>query len=704
MASDTSLVFNLVARDRATEALGSIRKKFHETGSAIATGFAGVGATAPAMAAAATAVGGLAAGAAAAGVAVTAFKVAAAPQLADVTGAWELYDQAQTAAAAGGDQAVAAQKAYAAAMAELPPATRATAREFIGLKSDFADWSDSLADTTMPVFTEGLHAMRGALPALTPLVESASSAIGGFVKEIAAGISGAGFKDFVADFAVTGGAALSDFLTVLKNVAVGVGSLLHAFLPATAGMTGGLATMSAAFASWARGLEGSAGFAKFLDLANSGKGALTNLGTAFGSLVVSLAPFMGATTLIAQSLADVIAAIPTPVITVLAKAFIAASVGMKAWALATAIWQGIQTAATAVQWAWNVAMSANPIALVIIGIVALVAVIVLIATKTTWFQTAWKAMSSAVVTAWNWVWDLLKQGFHLLTQLFLNFTGPGLIIKHWDTIKRATVTAWNAVWNFIKAIPGRLVQLFLNFTLPGLIIKHWSSIRSGTVRILTATVNWVKGLPGRFIGAVSSLGSRLYNAGAGAWNRFKTANAIVAGQAVSWARGLPGRIVSAVGNLGSRLYNAGRSLLMGFWNGIKSYASTLSSNVSGIVGKVRDYFPFSPAKKGPFSGSGYTTYSGQKLIVDFAKGITSRASTAQAAMTGVVAGVSGAGTQGVTRTPVASAPVGRGVQVVRVVVDVTRGDDDLKRLLRKWVRVDGQGNAQRFFGKGATSS
>jgi hypothetical protein len=383
-----------------------------------------------------------------------------------------------------------------------------------------------------------------------------------------------------------------------------------------------------------------------------------------------------------------------------AAAILLVQVGTVVWTAATTAWTVATSIATAAQWAWNSALLANPLTWIIIGIIALVAVIVLIATKTTWFQTAWKAMSTAVVAAWNWVWNLLQQGFHLLTQLFLNFTGPGLIIKHWHTIQTATVTAWNAVWNFIKAIPGRLVQLFLNFTLPGLIIKHWSSIKNGTIRIATATVNWVKGLPGRLIGAVSALGSRLYSAGVGAWNRFKNANITIAMQAVSWARGLPGRIVGAVGNLGSRLYNAGRSLLMGFWNGIKSYASTLGNNVSGIVGKVRDYFPFSPAKKGPFSGSGYTTYSGQKLVTDFAKGITSRASTATAAMTGVVAGVSGAGTQSITTAPLTgAAPMRRSAQVVRVVVDVTGGDSELKKVVRKWVRVDGGGNVQRAFGK-----
>lgn len=69
---------------------------------------------------------------------------------------------------------------------------------------------------------------------------------------------------------------------------------------------------------------------------------------------------------------------------------------------------GIVGLVTAVQWAWNIAMTANPIGLIIVGIGALIAIIVLIATKTTIFQDAWKA-------SWGWikksaanVWDWLK--------------------------------------------------------------------------------------------------------------------------------------------------------------------------------------------------------------------------------------------------------------------------------------------------------
>lgn len=76
-------------------------------------------------------------------------------------------------------------------------------------------------------------------------------------------------------------------------------------------------------------------------------------------------------------------------------------IGMAITAGATKVWTGAQ-------WLLNTAFLASPITWIVLGIIALVAVIVLIATKTTWFQDAWKV-------AWGWikktaidVWEWLK--------------------------------------------------------------------------------------------------------------------------------------------------------------------------------------------------------------------------------------------------------------------------------------------------------
>lgn len=80
------------------------------------------------------------------------------------------------------------------------------------------------------------------------------------------------------------------------------------------------------------------------------------------------------------------------------------------------------------------------------------------------------------------------------------------------------------------------------------------------------------------------------------------------------------------------LLDAGKALLNGFIDGIKLMFGPAFNTVTEILGKIRNLFPFSPAKEGPFSGRGYTSFSGQALAEDFAKGIASRGDLAHAAV------------------------------------------------------------------------
>lgn len=89
-------------------------------------------------------------------------------------------------------------------------------------------------------------------------------------------------------------------------------------------------------------------------------------------------------------------------------------------------------------------------------------------------------------------------------------------------------------------------------------------------------------------------------------------------------RQLPQWILNAIGNIGELLRQSGRNLMQGFINGLWDMYNQVMSTVGDILERIRAAFPFSPAKWGPFSGRGYTLYSGQALIRDFAKGIRSQ--------------------------------------------------------------------------------
>lgn len=113
-------------------------------------------------------------------------------------------------------------------------------------------------------------------------------------------------------------------------------------------------------------------------------------------------------------------------------ATIASNVAQKAAAAASAVWTGAQ-------WLLNAALDANPIGLVVLAIAALIAIIVVIATKTTWFQTIWKAAWGGIKAAAKAVGDW--------------FSGPfvGFFTKAWKWIS----DKGEAVWNWFKGLPGK---------------------------------------------------------------------------------------------------------------------------------------------------------------------------------------------------------------------------------------------------------
>ena len=139
--------------------------------------------------------------------------------------------------------------------------------------------------------------------------------------------------------------------------------------------------------------------------------------------------------------------------------------------------------ATAAQWLWNAAMTANPIGIIIVAIAALVAGIIWVATQTTWFQTIWEAVWGAIVAYFEFV--------------------VGMYSKGWDMI----VGAGKAAIGWFQRIPGMLSAAFSG--LFNIITAPWrlafnaiSSMWNRTIGRLSWSVpSWVPGIGGNTISA-----------------------------------------------------------------------------------------------------------------------------------------------------------------------------------------------------------
>lgn len=158
-----------------------------------------------------------------------------------------------------------------------------------------------------------------------------------------------------------------------------------------------------------------------------------------------------------------------------------------------------------------------------------------------------------------------------------------------------------AIINQLPAIIGGLVTGIVNSlpTLLGAFISVVTSIAANFPRIFMAVVLAVPAIIGNIARPFADLGGRI----------------------LGFIRGIPGQITDLFAGAGSWLVDSGAALMNGLKQGILNAVENVKSAVKGALQKVRDFFPFSPAKVGPFSGSGYTSVSGEHLMHDFGKAI-----------------------------------------------------------------------------------
>ena len=100
---------------------------------------------------------------------------------------------------------------------------------------------------------------------------------------------------------------------------------------------------------------------------------------------------------------------------------------------------------------------------------------------------------------------------------------------------------------------------------------------------------------------------------------------------------VPKQITSVLANVPSMMMSSGKKIIQGLIDGIKSMAGSVTGAVSDMLGSVRKYLPFSPAKKGPFSGRGWTLYSGRSIVEALAEGAAQRAPLFEAAIRDTIA-------------------------------------------------------------------
>lgn len=172
--------------------------------------------------------------------------------------------------------------------------------------------------------------------------------------------------------------------------------------------------------------------------------------------------------------------------------------------------RGVMIAATAVQWAWNVALSANPIGIIIAAIAALVAGLIWFFTQTELGQAIWKGFTDFLVDAWNnivsFITDVItnvvnfvKDHWGMLLSFIIGPLGLAIqwIVEHWGEILDFLKPAFDAIGAVFTWIWESVIKPVVDFivayvkVMAAIFTWLWANILSPIFNLIGAIFNWL---------------------------------------------------------------------------------------------------------------------------------------------------------------------------------------------------------------------
>ena len=303
--------------------------------------------------------------------------------------------------------------------------------------------------------------------------------------------------------------------------------------------------------------------------------------------------------------------------------------------------------------ALNAVMLANPIAIVIAAIAALVAAFVYLwntneefrqfwislweSVKETAIQCwqaisaflsqAWEAIQNTAVSVWNGIRDFFSGLWTGIQTLFTTVVNAiaGFLSGAWNAVKGTVVSVWNAisqfftsVWNGIRNVTSVVVNGIRSFLqsawngiralittvmngIKSVVTAVWNGIRSVITRVMNGIRSVVSSVWSGIRNTISSIVNGIKNTVSNAFHAMWSGIRSTISGIYNTIRDGLGNAVNYITSLASAGWRWGADIINGIVNGIRSCIGAVAGAVTDVANTIRAHLHFSVPDEGPLT-------------------------------------------------------------------------------------------------------
>ncbi|PEM30210.1 hypothetical protein CN598_12590 [Bacillus wiedmannii] len=517
-------------------------------------------------------------------------------------------------------------KGYAKAMAkveaiwqDMTEAEKQAVAAIMEFKDEWKDMEDQMTPTTLRVMAEGLDWLRLVMKPLFPVFQATGESFANMFAYMNNAIETGRVNPFFEHMNTFAVPMFERVMLSAGNILKGFGGLMVAFAPLGLAFGDGMVDMTNKFANWAWNLQSNPAFANFVKMVQESTPVIFSLiGTivdVLWTMIETLYPFAirilaatdaflkmsmesGALEVILKILGGALLLVAENMdwlIPLLGSLYL----GFKALQIVQAVSRGLNMVYDAgILVARGFALLFTATGRQTIAQTALNA--------TTWlFPGVWIAAAimgvvAAGVLMWK-NWDTISAYGKKLWGDIKRYWGEGSqwVEKQYEDMKRSAISWWNDTsrdWNnTVNTVRTKSAEMY------NAAVSKYESMKSDAKAYLSGMVNDAKTNFSNMVNSAWSGASAMWEAGVANAKSFATGakNNLSGLASIAWD-GMKG-MFDGFWSWSGTLWDSGKGLLNSFTNGIISGFNGAVDAVYRGMKSIRQYLPFSPAKKGPLS-------------------------------------------------------------------------------------------------------